>query len=100
MDTTSTWGPGVILILIVAIIMAVPCVGVSLLGFKMLTKLAYYPSKTPAIQLSILVKLVIVQIISIALLLLFYHALSDYGPASAMLQKNWYMCIGDSIVAI
>jgi len=79
---SDVWGPGVILIAVIAIIMAVPCVGVALLGSKMINKLAFFPSKTPAIQKSILIKLIVIELISVALLLAFFHALSDYGQGA------------------
>ena len=74
----AVWLPGIILISVLFVIMAIPCIGISLLGYKMINKLGYFPSKTPAIQTSILVQLLIVELISIALLLTFYHALTEY----------------------
>ena len=75
---SDTWGPGVILITVILILIGIPCAGVAVLGNRLLNRLGYFPSKTPAIQKSILVKLVVIEIISVTFLLMFFHALSEY----------------------
>ena len=84
----DTWGPGIALIMIFLVLMAVPCTGAALLGYKMINKLSYFPSKTPAIQKSILVKLIIIEIISLTLLMLFYHAMTDYEDQALLFIQH------------
>ena len=69
---------GLILISIFFVIIVIPCVGVSVLGVKMLNQLGQFPSKTPAIQLSIVKKLVLFEVIGFTLLIIFYHYFADY----------------------
>jgi len=64
------------------IVITLPCVGVGILGWKLARRIAHYPSKTPAIQLSILLKLVLLEFISLSLLLTLYHILADYGQGA------------------
>ena len=71
------WGEGVVFILIFLAIVAVPCVGAALIGYRMINKLGHFPSKTPAIQMSILLKLIVIEIISFAMIILFYHVFSS-----------------------
>ena len=67
----------------VLVIIAVPCVFISVLGYKMLNKLAYYPSKNPAIQMSILGWLIVVEVVSVTLLLIFYQVLTKRDTEGA-----------------
>ena len=76
---SEAWVAGIILITLVFIIIAVPCVFIAFLGYKMLNKLAYFPSKNPAIQMSILFWLMIVEVASVTMLLTFYHVFADYS---------------------
>ena len=71
------WGEGVAFILIFLGIIAVPCVGVALIGYRMLNKLGHFPSKTPAIQMSIFLKLIVIEVISFAMILFFYKIFSS-----------------------
>ncbi len=71
-----------ILIGIFIFVIGIPCVGVALLGTKMVKRLANYPSRTPAIHLSVVSKLVVLELISFGLLLLLYHVLADYGQGA------------------
>ncbi len=64
-----------IFIIIYFIMIAVPCIGVGWLGYKLITKLGRYPSKTPAIQLGIMIKLIIVEVVSLTAILLFFKIL-------------------------
>ena len=67
----------IILVIIWFIIIAIPCIGTALLGRKMLNKLAYFPSKTPAIHMDILGWLVVVEIVAVTLLLTFYRVFQE-----------------------
>lgn len=64
-----------IFILIFFVLILIPSLGVGWLGFKMIEKLGRYPSKTPAIQMSVLVKLLVVEVVSMTLFLAFFKAL-------------------------
>ena len=55
------------------IVIAIPCVGITWIGLGLLNRLGQYPSKTPAIQLSIVIKLVLVEVISATLIMLFFQ---------------------------
>lgn len=73
------FGPMLILLLIFIFIMAVPCIGTVILGSRLMDRLGRYPSKTPAIQVNTIAKLVALEIISFGMLTMLYHVLSDYG---------------------
>ena len=75
---SESWLMGIVLNGIVFVIISIPCVGVCILGKKMINKLSYYPSKNAPIQMSILIPLMILEIFSVTLLLLFYHIFVDY----------------------
>lgn len=79
MDQSLT--AGLLLIGIFVVIVGIPCVGVSILGWKLAKRLSFYPSKTPAVQMDIIAKLVVLEIISFSLIFMLYHVLSDYGKA-------------------
>lgn len=65
----------IIFIIIYYCLMAIPCVGIAWLGWNLLNRLGRYPSKTPAIQMSVLFKLIVIEVVSITLLLMFFKAL-------------------------
>ncbi len=84
-----TWGMsretflvGLIVIGCVFFIIAVPCICTTILGLRLFNKLAYFPSKTPAIQLSILKWFVVLFFFSFGLLFLFYQIMVDTGASS------------------
>ncbi|MCC6759373.1 MAG: hypothetical protein IT395_07090 [Candidatus Omnitrophica bacterium] len=62
-------------ILIFYILMLIPCLGVGWIGYKLITRLGRYPSKTPAIQVGIMLKLIIVEVVSLTLILLMFKIL-------------------------
>lgn len=68
-------GAGFIFALIFFVLIAIPCVGVAWLGTKMINQLGRYPSKTPAVQMSIVLKLTVLEIGSWTMLLLFFKVL-------------------------
>ena len=55
------------------IVIAIPCVGIAWIGWGLLSRLGQYPSKTPAIQLSIVIKLVLLEVVSATLIMLFFQ---------------------------
>lgn len=76
---SDVWLMGLVLNGIILVIIAIPCVGVCILGTKMINKLSYFPSKNAPIQMSILIPLMILEVFSATLLLLFYHIFVDYA---------------------
>ena len=64
-----------IFIVIFWVIMLIPCIGIGWIGLKLINKLGRYPSKTPAIQMNILFKLVFIEVISLTLLIGFFKVL-------------------------
>lgn len=62
-------------IVIFYILIFIPMFGVSWIGFKMITKLGRYPSKTPAIQMGVLFKLLVIEVVSFTMLLTFFKIL-------------------------
>jgi len=75
-------GAALVLFAMFFVIIAIPCVGVAVLGWNLANRLAFYPSKTPAIHLSVILKLVILETISFGLLMFLYHILADYGQGA------------------
>ncbi|MFA5088365.1 MAG: hypothetical protein WC552_04960 [Candidatus Omnitrophota bacterium] len=63
-------------IIIFSVLMAIPCFGVAWLGVRYINKLGNYPSKTPQIQVDIVIKLVFLEMVSFTLILLFFKVLS------------------------
>ncbi len=57
------------------VLMLIPTVGIAWIGWRLIERLGRYPSKTPAIQLSVVFKLVVVEVVSMTLLLVFFKVL-------------------------
>jgi len=72
----NLWGESFIFAVIFAFIILVPCVLVAFIGTRMIDRLGRYPTKTPVIQMSILVPLVAIEIVTFALMLGFYRFFS------------------------
>ena len=66
------WGQAVFLIFIFLGIISFPCILVTRIGYRMINKLGQFPSKTPEIQMSIFLKLIIIEVISFGFLYGFY----------------------------
>ncbi len=64
-----------ILITIFCVIIMIPCVGIGWTGWQMINKLGRFPSKTPAIQMSVLFQLIFIEVISLTLLIAFFKIL-------------------------
>ena len=67
------WKEAFIFSVIFCPIIIIPCVLVALMGRKFIDQLGTYPTKTPVIQMSILFKLVILEIATFVSLISFYH---------------------------
>ena len=72
----NLWSESFIFAVIFTFIVLVPCVLVMLMGKKMIQQLGRYPSKTPAIQMSIFVQLVVIEIVTFTLLTGFLFVLA------------------------
>lgn len=66
------WHQGLLVIVMFAVLMAVPCLGVALIGYRLINKLGRYPSKTPEIQMSICLKLFVIEFISFGMIYVFF----------------------------
>ena len=71
------WGESFIFGMIYAVIIIIPCIFVTLFGQKMIYQLGHFPSKTPAIQMSIFFKLIITEAITFVLLIGFYRVFAE-----------------------
>ncbi len=83
-------GAAFIFIVVFYILIMIPCVGIGWLGYDLLDRLGRFPSKTPAIQMSVLFKLVMLEIVSMTLILVFFKALSssvDEDKAAAAAKR-------------
>ena len=58
------WTEGIYFVFIMLFLISIPCISVAIIGYRMITKLGRYPSKTPEIQMSIFIKLVVIELIS------------------------------------
>jgi hypothetical protein len=65
-----------IFIAIFYVLILIPCVGVGWVGWNLINQLGRFPSKTPAIQMGIIFKLVVVELVSFTLILAFFKVLS------------------------
>lgn len=70
------WYEGFLFILFFIFIIGLPCFFVSYLGTKMINDLGNFPTKTAKIQVGILWKLLIVEVFSFGLFVLFFHIFS------------------------
>ena len=70
--TFEHWNSGILLVVGFFFLMLIPCVSVAIIGYRMLTKLGQYPSKTPEIQMSIWLKLLIIEVFSFVMIYIFY----------------------------
>jgi len=68
-------GVALIFILFYWTVILIPAVGTCWIGRSLINRLGRWPSKTPAIQMSILFKLVVLEVVSFTLLLAFFKAL-------------------------
>ena len=75
----ESWQAGLIFIAVISVIIGIPCIFIAVIGSKMLNKLAYFPSKNPAIQKSVCFWIILVEVAAFTILLMFYHVLADYS---------------------
>ena len=64
-----------IFVAIFFVLVLIPCIGIAWIGTRLINKLGRYPSKTPAIQLSVVLQLAVLEIGSWTLILLFFKIL-------------------------
>ena len=70
------WYEGIIFVLFFGLIIGLPCFFVTVLGSKMVNDLGNFPTKTAKIQVGVLWKLFIVEIVSFLMLAVFFHIFS------------------------
>lgn len=81
-------GAAFVFILVFYVLILIPCIGIGWLGYDLLDRLGRFPSKTPAIQMSVLFKLVLIEVVSLTLILLFFKALSGAVGEDAASKKE------------
>ena len=69
----NLWTESFIFASVYAVIILVPCVLVAWIGRKMIRQLGQYPSKTPAIQMSIFIQLVAIEVATFTLMIGFFR---------------------------
>ena len=74
------WNEAYVFIGTFFVLMLLPCFGVAFIGYRMIEKLGQFPSKTPAIQLSIFLQLVATEVICFSLILTYFKILSTANP--------------------
>lgn len=67
------WSESFIFIGFFAVIVIIPCVIVTLIGRGLINRLGQYPSKTPVIQLSIIIPLILTELFTFVLFIGFYQ---------------------------
>ena len=70
------WGESFIFAALYSILIIVPCVLVAWIGRDMITRLGKEPTKTSAIQMSILGKLVTIEVVTFTFMLVFFRFFS------------------------
>ena len=72
----NLWTEALIFGLVFAPMILIPCVLVALMGRKMIDQLGLYPSNTPIIQMSILWRLVGIELVTFCCLIGFFQFFS------------------------
>ena len=70
------WYEGALFVLFFGLIVGLPCFFVAFLGSKMVNDLGNFPTKTAKIQVGILWKIFIVEVVAFLMLVAFYHIFS------------------------
>jgi hypothetical protein len=76
----NLWFESAILASIFAVLIIIPCVLVALLGRKLIDQLGHHPSKSSKLQMSILIPLVLIEILTFASFYLFAHFFTSPLP--------------------
>ncbi len=77
---------GVILLCLILLAVGLPSIGAGWLGKHLIDGLGRYPSKAPVIQMSIFIKLIVLEVVSFTLLLGVFKILS--APMDTEEEKN------------
>lgn len=72
----NLWAESFIFCSVYAILVLVPCILVAIMGKNMINKLGQYPSRTPAIQMGVFLRLISLEVVTFGLLIGFYHIFS------------------------
>lgn len=68
-----------IFVLLFVVMMSVACIGIGWIGYGLITKLGKFPSKTPVIQMGVLFPLIVIEVVSFTLFLVFLKVLEPVG---------------------
>ncbi|MDP8213359.1 MAG: hypothetical protein P9X22_08770 [Candidatus Zapsychrus exili] len=68
----NLWSESFIFSAMFSVIIIIPCIIIAALGKRTIESMGRYPSKTPTIQMGILIQLVVVEIITFLSLTVFY----------------------------
>ena len=71
------WTEGLIFIAAFFVVVAVPCVGVAMLGTKLVNDLGNYPTRSASFQMAMSWKLILLMVVSFTLLVLFFRIFSN-----------------------
>ena len=74
--TKSDWMYSLIFVAVFAVIVLVPCVIIALMGRKAINQMGMYPTRIPIIQTKMMMPLLAVDVVTFALLILFYRVFS------------------------
>ncbi len=71
------WGQAVAFFAIYSVIIIVPCILVGIIGYRVITDLGKNPTQAPAIQMSIVYKLIIIEVVTFYMLISVYFYFSN-----------------------
>ena len=71
------WTEGLIFITAFLVIIAVPCVGIAMMGTKLINNLGNFPTKSASFQMAMIWKLVALMFVSFSLLVAFFKIFVD-----------------------
>ena len=65
-----------VFLMIWAALILIPCIAMGWLGFRLITKLGQYPSRTPLIQKGIMFPYILVAVASMTAIMIFFRILT------------------------
>ena len=73
MESVAGWGEVIVFVVIFYCIIGIPCFLIVVIGRDLIDKLGRFPSRTPAIQLSVAFKLIVLEIFTFGALIAFHN---------------------------
>jgi hypothetical protein len=77
MEPFNLYTEALIFVSVFSVVILVPCYFVIMIGRDMMEKIGRFPTQTPAIQVSALLKLIVVEVIAFTLLTSLYRIFSS-----------------------